>query len=49
MGQAVRANRSTVEIRNWRNGRANRFIFYMFKLLGYCRDNGDMAEFWRLG
>lgn len=48
LGIAIRANRSEIEIRNWRNGKANKFIFYMFRLLGRKRDTGDAEEYWRI-
>lgn len=46
-GHKVRSP-GTTKIRNWRNGKANKFIFHMFKKLAWLRDQGDMEAYWKL-
>lgn len=48
-GLMVRSRPERTLIRNWRNGRANRYLFIMFRYLGRLRDAGDMERYWKLG
>lgn len=46
-GVAIRGKGSTFEIRSWRTGRANKYLFGMFLQLGRHRDKGEGELYWK--
>lgn len=45
-GVAIRGKGSTFEVRSWRTGQANKYLFGMFLQLGRHRDRGEGKLYW---
>lgn len=48
-GKAIRGKGSSMEMRNWRSGPANRYLFSMFLALRKYRKAGEGKRYWNLG
>lgn len=40
---------SKITLRNWKSGKANRYLFCAFKILGKLRDEERWEDYWKLG